>query len=415
MPVLLRLTCVGGPLRGRAVDVTAAAFAVGRLPSSSLVLPAADVLASRVHAMIETRRERVFITDQNSTNGTHLNGVRLEPFKPVGLNNGDSVRMGSSTFTVGGLAQNARESKPSDVLGSQSQGQVLPGGKSVRAPGNGTSAPGGGKKPPVTILEKIATGGMSVIYTAQFADTRQVVVMKVPDEESARSPEVLRLFEREIATGLHLRHPNVIQVLMRIEYQGLPAMIMEYFPSQPLNVVMSRGNLDANQKLSILSQVCDGLSYIHARGIVHDDVKPGNILVGKDTVAKITDFGTAGTPASLKTAKDQWKLLGTTLYMSPEQIKGRDIDSRVDLYALGIVAYELLTGVNPFFMEGKNSGAEIMERQLGVTPPLPSVIRPGIPRAMDEPVMHALQKDPKHRTQTAQEFKDAMQRAWRQA
>jgi tRNA A-37 threonylcarbamoyl transferase component Bud32 len=413
--ILLRLTCVAGPLKGKTTDVSTAAFVVGRLPASHLVLPAADALASRVHAKIETRSRRSFIADQNSTNGTYLNGLRLDPFKPCGLSNGDSIRMGSSTFSISALANDARASRPAEAIDKQRQAQGAVGGKPAIANGTAVnSSVAQDEKPVVAILEKLATGGMSIIYTARFADTKQIVVMKIPDDESARSPEVLKLFEREIATGLHLRHPNIIQVLMRIDYHGLPAMIMEYFPSTPLNALISAGSLDLKQKLSILSQICEGLSYIHGRGIVHDDVKPGNILVGKGNLAKITDFGTAGTPASLKTAKDQWKLLGTTLYMSPEQIQGRDIDSRADIYGLGIIVYELLTGVNPFFREGNNSGAEIMERQLTLVPPLPSSIRPSIPRTADEPIMHALEKDPRKRTQTAQEFKNAMQRAWRQ-
>jgi tRNA A-37 threonylcarbamoyl transferase component Bud32 len=411
----LRLTCVAGPLKGRVVEVSTAAFTIGRLPSSDLVLPPADALASRAHAKIETRRRRSFITDQNSTNGTWLNGVRLEPFKPYGLNNSDSVRMGSSTFSVSALTGNARANRPDDALDKQQPAQGAVAGRLGSVSGidmNGSRAQE--EKPVVAILEKIATGGMSVIYTARFADTKQVVVMKIPDEESARSPEVLKLFEREIATGLHLRHPNVVQVFMRIDYHGLPAMIMEYFPSTPLNALIVAGTLDARQKLSILSQICEGLAYIHGRGIVHDDVKPSNILVSKTCLAKITDFGTAGTPASLKTAKDQWKLLGTTLYMSPEQIQGRDIDSKADIYALGIIAYELLAGVNPFFKEGKNSAAEIMERQLNLTPPPPSSMLASVPKAVDQPIMRALGKDPRNRIQTAQEFKSEVQKAWRQ-
>jgi tRNA A-37 threonylcarbamoyl transferase component Bud32 len=412
---LLRLTCVAGPLKGRAVDVSTASFVVGRLPSSSLILPAADALASRVHAKIETRNRRSFITDQNSTNGTWLNGLRLEPFRSCGLNNGDSVKMGSSTFSVGALVGTAHANRPGEALDKQQPAQGAAGGKPAISHGTVVGGPPAqDAKPVVAILEKIATGGMSVIYTARFADTKQVVVMKIPDEESARSPEVLKLFEREIVTGLHLRHPNVVQVLMRIDYRGLPAMIMEYFPSMPLNTLILAGTLDARQKQSILSQICEGLAYIHGCGIVHDDVKPSNILIGRGGLTKITDFGTAGTPASLKTAKDQWKLLGTTLYMSPEQIQGKDINSRADIYGLGIVAYELLTGVNPFFKEGNNSAAEIMERQLTLTPLPPSGILTSIPRTLDEPIMHALDKDPRNRTQTAQEFKNAIQRAWRQ-
>ncbi len=413
--MLLRLTCVAGPLKGRVVDVSTPSFVVGRLPSSNLVIPPADALASRVHARIEPRGGSYVVIDQNSTNGTYLNGIRLEPFKACRVTNSDILRIGSSTFQVSSYAGSGRRDQLPDARGPQRQ-FLPPPVPAVHATNiaSGDKSARRATSQQVTLLERIATGGMSVIYTARFADTKQVVVMKVPDEESASSPEVLRLFEREIATGLHLRHPNVIQVLMRIEYEGVPAMIMEYFPSNPLNILVSNNSLNAAQKLGVFAQISDGLSYVHGRGIVHNDVKPGNVLVGSGGLTKITDFGTAGTPASLKTAKDQWKLLGTTLYMSPEQIQGRDIDSRADIYGLGIVAYELLTGVNPFFKEGKNSAAEIMERQLSLTPPPPSAVLEGIPRAVDEPVMQALDKDPRNRTQTAQEFKNAMQKAWRQ-
>ena len=367
---------VSGVLRGRKFALYNGQMTIGRAPTNNIVIPPTDSTASRRHAIISLTANGVFIIDANSTNGTFVNGKRIKASLQYPLKQGDRIRIGSSIFQAEIGTSNERS------------GAVVKGTK-------------------IKLLEPIASGGMSQVYKAMFADTKQIVAVKFPKKEYMTDREVLSLFKKEINIGMHLKHPNVVSIIMEISFRNLPTMVMEYFPSVTLHKLYTTSGLSIRNKLYILSQVCDALSYVHSKGIIHNDIKPGNILVNNRMFTKITDFGTAGTASTLSTIKDQWKILGTLLYMSPEQVQGQGIDNRSDIYDLAIVTYELFTGVNPFYNKSANRPPQIMERQLKFMPPPPSINK-SLPATFDSVVMKGLQKDPNKRFSNINDFKMAL-------
>jgi len=197
------------------------------------------------------------------------------------------------------------------------------------------------------ILEQIALGGMSRIYKALFLDTGEIVAIKLPKLEYKGKKDVLSLFKKEIKISQKFKHPNIIETLMEVSYDEMPTMVMEFFPSDTLAQFIAQKKLLKDEK-SIFNQIFDAFSYIHGKGIIHNDIKPSNILINNKRVAKISDFGTAGTPTEIKNMRREWKLFGTLLYLPPEQLIGDPIDVRSDIYSLGLVLYEYFTYVNPF-------------------------------------------------------------------
>jgi len=424
----IKLKCIEGIYKGLEAGLEKGTLSIGRLSSNSIVLHPEDALASRKHAIIQEEHGKYFLIDQKSTNGTYLNGRRISPLKKYPLTTGDKVRIGSSTFIVkieetgkslveevfGKLQKQVQTFQKQQLQGLSQQSKSQQGQLRQRKPQERQSqqeqnvqsvSQANDQVSQLKVLEKIAEGGMSRIYKAVFLDTKRIVAIKQPKPEYKKEPEILDLFRKEIQITLHLKHPNIIETLYSITFEGLPTMVMEYFPSEPLSSLIKKNDLPLSIKLKIFNQTCDALEYTHRRNIIHNDIKPGNILVGKDYLIKITDFGTGGTPASLKTTKDKWRILGTLLYMSPEQINGENISFSSDIYALGILLYELLAGVNPFRKEGANEPAQIIERQLKYTPPPPSELNSSLDNKIDDIVMKALEKKPDKRYFDVVQFK----------
>jgi len=396
MGSVLVLKCSAGILKGREIKVERDVFTIGRFPNSDLVIPPQDSLSSRNHAKIFKVGNRFYIEDQKSTNGTFINGKRIRPMLKTSITNRDKIKIGTSTFEVEIIESIFPKIFPSfshaPIPHKEKPQQIDKGAR-------------------LKVLEKIAIGGMSRIYKAIFTDTRQIVAIKLPKQEYANEPEVLNLFRKEIDIAIKLDHDNIIKTYQRVTFENLPTMVMEFFPSVPYSKVIADNQIPLKEKLSIFYQVCDALIYVHKCGIIHNDVKPGNMLVGERNVTKITDFGTAGTPGSLKTIKDTWKILGTVLYMSPEQINGKDINFKSDIYALDIVLYETLTGKNPFRDIKNNEPVQVIERQLTFTPPPPSELNDALDDKIDEIVMKAIEKTPERRFSSVEEFKKAVMKS----
>ncbi len=427
----IKLKCVEGISKGLEAELEKGTLSIGRFSSNSIVLRSGDALASRKHAIIQEERGKYFLIDQKSTNGTYLDGKRISSFNKYPLTTGDKVRIGSSTFIVkieetgkslveevfGKLQKQVQTFQKRQLRDQTQQGRLQQSqSRQIQSQQEQNVQPISQASDQVSqlkVLEKIAEGGMSRIYKAVFLDTKRIVAIKQPKPEYKKEPEILDLFRTEIQITLHLKHPNIIETLYSITFEGLPTMVMEYFPSEPLNSLIKKNDLPLSIKLKIFNQTCDALEYTHRRNIIHNDIKPGNILIGKDYLVKITDFGTGGTPASLKTTKDKWRILGTLLYMSPEQINGEDISFSSDIYALGISLYELLTGVNPFRKESANEPAQIIERQLNYMPLPPSELNSSLDKKIDEIIMKALEKKPDKRYFDVIQFKRSIGEAIR--
>ncbi len=249
------------------------------------------------------------------------------------------------------------------------------------------------------LLGELGRGAMGVVYRAEDPMLSRTVAIKtismVADAEE-RAEYEKRFYQEAKAAG-GLSHPNVVTIYDIGHAGDVVYMAMEYVEGTELRDLLQGGRLDAAAAVDIAAQVAEGLAYAHARGVVHRDVKPANIMVSRDGPAKIMDFGIARMRASdVKTQTGM--LLGSPKYMAPEQLLGGPVDPRCDIFSLGVVLYEALTGAPPF------SGADIsqiMYQIVHATPPPPSAVNSRVPPMLDLIVAKALAKDPAARYQDA--------------
>jgi serine/threonine protein kinase len=259
-----------------------------------------------------------------------------------------------------------------------------------------------------TLLEPIGHGGMSVVYRARQESLDRTVAVKVLSENLAASSEFMERFSREARTAANLRHPNVITVHdYGQDERGVPYLVLEYIEGPTLADLMDTG-LDDARIPNLLDQVAAGLDYAHARGVIHRDIKPGNVLLTEDGRAVLADFGLAwllqGAHLTLTGG-----VIGTPEYMSPEQAAGEPIDHRADVYALGVVLYEMLVGERPFVAE---TPIAVLLKHL--QDPAPSILqaRPDLPPAVEQVLAKALVKDPARRYASAGELARAFRAAF---
>jgi tetratricopeptide (TPR) repeat protein/TolB-like protein/predicted Ser/Thr protein kinase len=249
------------------------------------------------------------------------------------------------------------------------------------------------------IIARIGKGGMGVVYRAE--DTRlerQVALKFLPHEGFTEQSKIRFLNEARIAAKA--RHPNICPIHDIEEVDGELFLVMAYIEGETLQRRISRGPLDPSDVIHLAAQVASGLACAHALGIIHRDIKSGNIMVDRAGQASILDFGLALAPAAVRLT-DAGSSVGTPAYMSPEQIEGRPLDARTDLWSLGVVMFEMLTGVLPFC---RDQSAAIIHSVLHDSHPEISSLRTGVPRELQRIVEKALVKDPARRWQTASEM-----------
>jgi serine/threonine protein kinase/AAA+ ATPase superfamily predicted ATPase len=197
------------------------------------------------------------------------------------------------------------------------------------------------------VIKKIGEGGMGVVYLVQDKNLQRQCALKLLSPEAGFSAETKRRFKREAQAISILNHPNIITIFELGEFNGLPYIIMEYIDGRSLRDVLEEKKLNLQEALILIKQICHGLSKAHFAGIVHRDLKPENILIDKTNTIKILDFGLAKLKGSTRITKEH-SLIGTIQYMSPEQIQGAELDIRSDIFSLGIIFYEMVTGRLPF-------------------------------------------------------------------
>jgi serine/threonine-protein kinase len=240
-------------------------------------------------------------------------------------------------------------------------------------------------------------GGMALVYLAYDRELHRLVAVKVLAGHLAGDDNFRARFLQESKLAGRLSHPNVVQVYDAGETDGSPYMVMEYVPGDTL---AQRGKLAHAQVVPLALQACAGLQHAHNAGLVHRDVKPANLLVREDDVLKIADFGIARA-AELTRLTQHGTVLGTAAYLSPEQAAGEEVTAATDIYSLGAVVYELLTGRPPYEFE---SLADLAAQQTaGVITPLRD-LEPSVPEPVEEAVMHALARDPRFRPRSASDF-----------
>ncbi len=243
----------------------------------------------------------------------------------------------------------------------------------------------------------LGQGGMAVVYLAHDEELGRLVAVKVLADHLAGDDNFRARFVQESKLAGRLSHPNVVQVYDAGETEGSPYIVMEYVPG---DTVAQRGKLAHSDVVALALQACAGLQHAHNAGLVHRDVKPANLLVREDDVLKIADFGIARA-AELTRLTQHGTVLGTAAYLSPEQAAGEEVTAAADIYSLGAVVYELLTGRPPYEFE---SLAELAVRQKGgVITPLRD-LEPSVPEPVEAAVMHALARDPRFRPGSASDF-----------
>jgi len=253
----------------------------------------------------------------------------------------------------------------------------------------------------------LGEGGMATVFEAWDPLLHRPLAVKVVDKsrlDAESREEILRRFKREAQAAARLTHANVVQVYSYGEEGDYCYIAMEYVPGKPLSAYHGEGvKRGLRWVRNIIGQLLDALAYSHSQGVVHRDIKPGNLLVTAESVIKVTDFGIARIEASSVTQHGH--MLGTPSYMSPEQYLGERPDGRTDIFSAGVLLYELLTATKPFL--GESSG-QIMTKILYETPAEPSSLNPLVPPALDWVVLKALAKSPEDRFSGAREFRQAL-------
>lgn len=259
----------------------------------------------------------------------------------------------------------------------------------------------------------IGRGAVGTIYRGHDEQIDRAVAIKTIRVDVLADVEdragLLRRFAREARSAGRCQHPNIVTVYDFVEHDGAPFIIMEYVPAGTLeNVTRSRTQLPLHQVGEIMVQLLSALEHAHGKGVVHRDLKPANILCPAATSIKVTDFGVARLQDLSLTQHGGTGALGTPNYMSPEQFLGRPVDGRSDLFAAGVILFQLLTGAKPF---AANDIPELMRKLLNECAPSLSLLRPGLWPHMDDVVQRALARNPTDRYQTAAEFADALNTA----
>ena len=253
------------------------------------------------------------------------------------------------------------------------------------------------------ILSLIGKGGMGEVFKVEHTLTKRIEAIKTLSAD--RSQEAQR-FLREVQIHASLSHPNIASVHNAFWAGEDLVMAMEFVEGQPLRLILEQGRISPALAIDYVCQALSALTYAHARRVTHRDITPGNMLVTSRGTIKLTDFGLAKLPSDLRLTKTGM-MVGSLYYMSPEQVRAiPDIDPRSDLYSVGAVLYEMVTGVKPF--DGDSAFA-IMLAQVGQDPRAPISLEPALPPGLNEVILRALAKDPGDRFQSAEEFRLALE------
>lgn len=237
------------------------------------------------------------------------------------------------------------------------------------------------------IIDVVGVGGMAVVYRARCHVLNRYVAVKILKDEYARDPDIRKRFSIESQAVAKLSHHNIVSVYDVGSENGTDYIVMELIEGITLKeYLQKKGRLSWQEAVFFAEQICRALVHAHSRGIIHQDIKPQNVIILRDGTAKLTDFGIASFATTQETRVVQ-EAIGSVHYISPEQAKGSKIDYRTDIYSLGVVMYEMLTGKLPF--EGETA-LQVVMQHINAVPLAPSEVVPGIPKGLDEIVMHAM-------------------------
>lgn len=376
-----RLSCIAGPRIGQEFVLRRKDVQIGRKPGSDIWLD--EDLVSWQHAWLAFTDGQYVLYDQDSTNGTWVNGQRVAQcvIRP-GL---DQIRVGPSVFVLKIAGQPVPTPSPLPMVTPQ--------------------------KAPVEQVydfgdyERIATmgrGGAATVYKAISRRDGQMVAIKVLHQ---LDPYLRAKFKKEGDIGRVLRHPHILRVYGYGESHGVLYIVMDFMDGGTVrDRLYPEQSLPLDQVIIITGQVCDALQYAHQMGVYHRDIKPENIFFSSSGQVKLGDFGIARLARAVTRTASGW-LIGTPAYMSYEQAKGHPIDGRSDIYSLGVVLYEMVTGRCPFMADDP---LRIVDMHIRDGPVPPGRINPAVPSAVESVIMRALEKDRNRRFRTAEEMARAL-------
>src|SRR5436190_21939052 len=259
------------------------------------------------------------------------------------------------------------------------------------------------------VVRKLGTGGMANVYLAEDQELGRSVAIKMLDERHSQDEQSVERFRREAKNAAGLSHPNIVSIYDRGQAEGTYYIAMEYLEGRTLKeLLVTRRPTPIAVAIDYARQILSALGFAHRHGIVHRDIKPHNVVVAPDGRLKVTDFGIARSGTSQMT--ETGSIIGTAQYLSPEQAKGAPVTPASDIYSVGIVLYEMLTGSVPFTGD---TPLEIAMKHLSATPMPPSEIRHDVPHELDSIVLRALAKNPEDRYQGSDEMDADLARAAR--
>jgi serine/threonine protein kinase len=376
------MACIGGPRAGQELLLKDKQVYIGRSPECDIRLD--DDLVSWKHALLSFTNGQYVLYDQDSTNGTWVNGQRIAQclIRPAV----DQIQIGPSIFILRIAGQPMPTPSP------------LPMVTPPKAPVEQVHGFGDYER-----IETLGGGGAAVVYKAISRQDGQVVAIKVLQHTDPYLRDKFQKEGQEIAKLL--RHPNIVLVYGGGESNGVLYLVMEFMDSGTLRDRLCPGQpLAMGDVITIAGQVCDALNYAHQMGVYHRDIKPENIFFSSDGQVKLGDFGIARLARAVTRTTSGW-LIGTPAYISYEQAKGHEIDGRSDLYSLGVVLYEMVTGHRPFVADHPLA---VVDKHIQEYPVPPTRINPDVPAAIESVIMRALDKDRSRRFRTADEMARAL-------
>ena len=391
--------------RGNVFEIKTDIIYIGRSSVCNVEIPVNYTSVSRKHFVVQRKQNKFYVADLGSSNGTFLNGFKLVPNKFYEWRPQSTISISTIYIT---LVQNNTVDTGDFIkstiqrIGTSSQ-EYLDKLKTKML--DTTNEPDEGSK----FLSKISKGGMSEIIKAKFLDTKEIVAIKIPNSLCVGNQAALQNFIDEITMSLHFRHENVIQTYMRILYRSNPAMVMEYFPSVTLrSYLLNQTIFDYERLRNIALQIMSGLEYIHGKKILHNDIKPSNILIDDNHHVKINDFGAA----YMVTSKIPKSVIGTVSYMSPDRINhGNKKTFYNDIYSLGVVLYEMYTKKHPFMMNKSKISTDEIKKTIITGDVLPPIeVNSDIPTGINDFILRCMHKDSKKRFKNVSEMKAEFQK-----
>lgn len=255
------------------------------------------------------------------------------------------------------------------------------------------------------LIDKIGTGGMATVYRARCRVLDRIVAVKVLRDELANDPNLVARFKSEALAAARLSHPNLVNIFDVGEDNGVHYIVMEYIEGRTLkSLIAEKAPLPPNEAATIAKMVCDALEHAHSRGLIHRDIKPANIIITDEGMVKLADFGIART-VNTSTITYGSNIMGSVHYISPEQARGEVVGPETDIYSLGCVLYEMVTGRPPF--DG-DSPITVALKHVHEDPVAPRLLNDGVPPSLERIILKALSKEPAARYKSAQEMKEAL-------